>query len=236
MKVAVAIVDLTAGMLATVAILGALYERVRSEQGQYIDISLLDSHVAWLANVGSNYLVSGQQPARFGNAHPNIVPYQTFATKDGWIAVGVGNDRQWKRLCKLANWADLETDDRFASNPARVEHRGVLVPILEERFKSRASQAWQADLVEAGIPCGPINTIDQVFSDPQVLARDMLVQIPHPTAGEVRLAGIPFKLSRTPAREMVAPPLLGQHTEEVLRDTLGMTPRQIEQLRAASVI
>jgi len=236
MKVGVAIVDLTAGMLASMAILAALHERERSGQGQYIDMALLDAQVAWLANVGSNYLVSGERPARYGNAHPNIVPYEPFPTADGWIAVGVGNDGQWRRLCALAGWDDLAADERFASNPGRVAHRGELVPTLQERFRTRTSAEWHAALLEAGIPCGPINTIDQVFADPQVLAREMLVELPHPTAGSVKLAGSPFKLSRTPVRLESAPPLLGQHTEEVLRQYLGYTAADITRLRETEVI
>jgi formyl-CoA transferase len=236
MKVGVAIVDITAGLFATTSILAALHERERSGKGQYVDIALLDSQVAWLANVGSNYLVSGQRPARYGNAHPNIVPYEPFPTSDGWIAVGVGNDRQWQRLCTLAGWDDLAADEHFATNPQRVEHRDVLVPMLQERFRARTSEKWHAALQEAGIPCGPINFIDQVFSDPQVLARDMLVELPHPTAGTVRLAGSPLKLSRTPARIEEPPPLLGQHTEEILTKYLGYAPDDLARLRDEAVI
>jgi len=236
MKVGVAIVDITAGLFAALAILAALHERERSGQGQYIDIALLDSQVAWLANVGSNYLISGQRPARYGNAHPNIVPYEPFPTADGWIAVGVGNDRQWQRLCELAGWDDLAADERFTTNPQRVEHRDILVPILRERFRARTSEEWRAALLEAGIPCGPINTIDQVFSDPQVLAREMVVELPHPTAGTVRLAGSPLKLSRTPVRIEQPPPLLGQHTEEVLSKRLGYTSADLARLRDEGVI
>ncbi len=236
MKVGVAIVDITAALFAATSILAALHERERSGQGQYIDIALLDSQVAWLANVASNYLVSGERPARYGNAHPNIVPYEPFPTSDGWIAVGVGNDRQWQRLCALANWDDLAADGRFATNPQRVEHRDVLVPILQERFQTRTSEEWYAALVEAGIPCAPINYIDQVFSDPQVLARDMFVELPHPTAGTVRLVGSPLKLSRTPVCMEEPPPLLGQHTEEVLTKHLGYTPADLARLRDEGVI
>jgi formyl-CoA transferase len=236
MKVGVAIVDIMAGTFAATSILAALHERERSGQGQYIDIALLDSHVAWLANVSSNYLVSGQRPARYGNAHPNIVPYEPFPTSDGWIAVGVGNDRQWQRLCTLADWDDLAADERFMTNPQRVEHRDTLVPILQEKFQARTSGEWHAALLEAGIPCSPINSIDQVFSDPQVLARQMLVDLPHPTAGGIKLAGSPLKLSRTPARIEEPPPLLGQHTEEVLRAYLDFSPADLARLRDEGVI
>jgi formyl-CoA transferase len=236
MKVGVAIVDLTAGMFAAVAILAAVHERTQSGRGQYIDMALLDAQVAWLANVGSNFLVSGERPGRFGNAHPNIVPYETFATSDGWIAVGVGNDRQWVRLCTLAAWDDLKKDDRFATNPLRVEHRDALIPILRARFTARSSEEWYTALTDAGIPCGPIRSIDQVFADPQVLSRGMLLQLPHPTAGSVQLAGSPFKLSRTPVRFDAPPPLLGEHTDEILTQHLGYTSADIERLRNAGVI
>jgi len=236
MKVGVAIVDITAGLYAGVAILAALHERERSGQGQYIDIALLDAQVAWLANVGSNYLVSGQRPGRHGNAHPNIVPYEPFATSDGWIAVGVGNDRQWQRLCATAGWEDLAADPRFEDNPRRVDNRATLIPILQERFRQRPSEEWRAKLLQVGIPCAPINAIDQVFADPQVLARDMMVELPHPTAGTVKVAGSPFKLSRTPVCLDKAPPLLGQHSDEILRTHLGYSDAEIARLRDEGVI
>jgi formyl-CoA transferase len=236
MKVGVAIVDLTAGMFATISILAALHERQTSGLGQHLDIALLDSQVAWLANVGSNYLVSGERPRRYGNAHPNIVPYEPFPTADGWIAVGVGNDRQWQRLCALAGWEDLGADGRFATNPQRVAQREVLVPILQERFQARSAAEWQAALLEAGIPCGPIQALDQVFADAQVLAREMLVTLPHPTAGQLRMAGSPLKLGRTPAQIDRPPPLLGQHTDEVLGARLGYTTTELERLREQGVI
>jgi formyl-CoA transferase len=223
-------------MYATIAILAALREREHSGKGQYVDMALLDAQVAWLANVGSNYLISGQRPGRYGNAHPNIVPYEPFPTSDGWIAVGVGNDGQWGQLCAFAGWDDLAADERFATNPERVNHRDILVPILQDRFRARTSDEWRTALLKAGIPCGPINAIDQVFSDPQVLARDMLMELPHPTAGSIKVAGSPLKLSRTPVREGEAPPLLGQHTEEVLKDYLDYTPDEIAHLRAKGVI
>lgn len=236
MKVGVAIVDITAGLYATVAILAALHERQRSGQGQFIDIALLDAQVAWLANVGSNYLISGERPRRYGNAHANIVPYEPFPTRDGWIAIAVGNDRQWQQLCALAGWDDLASDPRFTTNPLRVENREILVPILQERFRQEASRVWEEKLLAAGIPCAPIQTIDQVFADPQVLARGMLVELPHPTAGAVRLAGSPLKLSRTPVQLTEPPPLLGQHTDEVLATYLGYSVEKIARLREEGVI
>lgn len=236
MKVGVAIVDVTAGLFAATAILSALHERKRGGRGQYIDISLLDCQVAWLVNAASNFLVSGERPARYGNAHPNIVPYETFPTADGWLAIGVGHDRQWRRLCQAAGWDDLAADERFSTNPQRVEHRELLIPILQERFRTRSTSDWRDSLRDAGVPCGPINAIDLVFAEPQVLSRDMLVEVPHPTAGRIKLAGCPMKLGRTPARIDRHPPLLGEHTEEVLQDLLGSTPDQIAALRVEGVI
>lgn len=235
-KVGVAIVDITAGLYATVAILAALHEREASGLGQYVDIALLDAQVAWLANVASNYLVSKERPGRYGNAHPNIVPYEPFATRDGWIALAVGNDRQWQQLCELAGWDDLAADARFATNPLRVEDRQILVPILQQRLREQTSEEWATALLAVGIPCSPINTIDQVFADPQVLAREMLVELPHPTAGTVRFAGSPLKLSRTPVCLKEAPPLLGQHTEEILAAYLNYEPERIRELREKGVI
>lgn len=236
MKVGLAIVDVTAGMFATIAILAALWERERSGEGQFIDIALLDSHVAWLINVGSNYLISGERPRRYGNAHPNIVPYEPFPTSDGWIAVGVGNDRQWRDLCAVGGWNDLAEDPRFATNPLRVQNRDVLIPILQERFRTRTAREWEEALLAANIPCAPILHIDEVFSDPHVLSRGMVVEMPHPTAGRIRVAGSPLKLSRTPVRLEDPPPLLGQHTEEILRTYLGYRPEEIDRLREQGVI
>ena len=236
MKVGVAIVDITAGMNAVIAILAAVHERQRSGLGQYLDIALLDSQVAWLVNVGSNYLISGERPKRYANAHPNIVPYQPFETSDGWIAVAVGNDRQWKKLCEVSGWDDLAEDERFATNPLRVENRGILIPILDQRFQKKSTQHWYRLLLDAGIPCGPINSIDQVYADPQVQAREMLIEMPHPTAGSVKMAGSPLNFSRTPVHMNAHPPLLGQHTDEVLREYLDYSVEEIRGLREGGVI
>lgn len=235
-KVGVAIVDITAALFASTSILAALHERQRSGKGQHIDIALFDSQVASLANVGSNYLATGERPARYGNAHPNIVPYEPFPTSDGWIAVGVGTDRQWQALCQVAGWDDLAVDERFATNPERVKHRDILVPVLKERFQVRTSDEWCAALLEGDIPCAPVNAIDQVFAEPQVAARDMLVELSHPTAGVVRLAGSPLKLSRTPIGIEEPPPLLGEHTEEVLATYLDCTSDDLDRLRQQGVI
>ena len=236
MKVGVAIADITTGLFAANAIQAALLARTRTGQGQAIDIALLDAQVAWLANVASNYLVSEQRPGRFGNAHPTIVPYQTFRALDGFFCLAVGNDGQWQRLCQVLGRPDLATDHRFATNPMRVQHREVLIPVLQECFETQEIGCWLRALAAAGIPCGPVQTIDQVFADPQVLARNMLWTVPHPTAGEVRLTGSPLNLSETPVRCQTHPPLLGEHTEQVLTSLLGYVPEDVVRLRAAGAI
>lgn len=236
MKVGVAIVDITAGLFAANAIQAALLARTRTGQGQAIDIALLDAQVAWLANVASNYLVSGQRPGRFGNAHPTIVPYQSFRARDGFFCLAVGNDGQWQRLCRVLGRPELSTDPRFATNPARVRHRGELVPVLQGVFATQDIAFWLREIAAAGIPCGPVQTIDQVFADPQVLAREMVWTVPHPTAGEVRLTGSPLKLTETPVAYRSHPPLLGEHTGEVLTSLLGYTLEEIAQFRTAGAI
>ncbi|MBI3912895.1 MAG: CoA transferase [Chloroflexi bacterium] len=236
MKVGVAIADITTGLFALNAILAALYEREKSGGGQFIDVALLDSQVAWLANVASSYLISGNAPQRYGNAHATIVPYQAFTTRDGSIVVAIGADRQWQKFCALIERDDLARDARFATNPARVENRTALIPALEKVFAARDSAAWLALLQAEGIPCGPINSIEQVFQDAQVLRREMLIEMPHPTAGKIKLVGTPLKLSRTPARITLPPPLLGEHTGEVLREIVGLSDEEIQKLREAGAV
>ncbi|MBI3304246.1 MAG: CoA transferase [Deltaproteobacteria bacterium] len=236
MKVGVAIADITAGLFAANAIQAALLARARTRQGQAIDIALLDAQVAWLANVASNYLVSGQRPGRFGNGHPTIVPYQSFRVRDGFFCLAVGNDGQWQKLCRLLERPELAADPRFVTNPARVQHRPELIPLLQEIFATHEIAFWLREIAAAGIPCGPVQTIDQVFADPQVLARDMVWTMPHPTAGEVRLAGSPLKLAGTPVAYRTHPPLLGEHTDEVLTSLLGYTPEEVTRLRAAGTV
>lgn len=236
MKVGVAIVDITAGLYAANAIQAALLARSKTGKGQAIDIALLDAQVAWLANVGSNYLVSGDPPSRFGNAHPTIVPYQSFRARDGFFCLAVGNDGQWQKLCALLNQPELAQDVRFATNPARVQHREILVPLLQALFHAQEVDFWLEEIAGAGIPCGPVQTIDQVFTDPQVLARDMIWMMSHPTAGEVSLVGSPLKLSETPVAARLHPPLLGEHTAEVLTTMLGYTTDDITRLRTENAI
>jgi formyl-CoA transferase len=237
MKVGVAIVDITAGLFACSAILAALHYREKTGEGQHIDMALLDAQVAWLANQASNYLVSGRIPRRMGNAHPNIVPYETFKAKDGiYLALGVGNDNQWKKFCRIAGVEHLMDDPRYATNPKRVENRKILVPLLQEVFLQKDSGEWLKLLGEAEIPIGPINTIDRVFADPQVLSREMLVEMEHPKVGKLKLVGSPMKLSKTPVQYRIPPPLLGEHTESVLREVLGYDKETIARLKEAKVI
>ncbi|MFQ6058232.1 MAG: CaiB/BaiF CoA transferase family protein [Anaerolineae bacterium] len=235
-KVGVAIVDITAALFAATAILAALRERERSGQGQRLDISLLECQVAWLANVASNYLVSGERPRRYGNAHPNIVPYEVFETADGYVALGVGNDRQFRAFCRAAGCQHLAEDPRFATNPDRVRNREVLIPLLQEVFRERTTQEWINLFFEIDIPGGPINAIDQVFEHPQLRARGIVVEVPHPTAGTVKLVRSPMNLSRTPPRVRHHPPLLGEHTEEILTDLLAYSHEEVEELRAQGVV
>jgi formyl-CoA transferase len=218
MKTGVAVVDLFAGQNAVIAILAALQARTLTGRGQQLDIALFDSQLSWLANVASNYLISGKLPKRHGNAHPNIVPYQSFQASDGWFAIAVGNDRQFVRLCGVIGELELANDERFAKNSARVQNRDVLIGLLKSIFVARGVNEWLSALDEAEIPCGPINTFEQVFSMPQVQEREMLVKMDHPTIGEMPLVGSPLKFSDTPVQYRLHPPLMGEHTEEVLRE------------------
>ena len=236
MKVGVAIVDVTAGLYAANAIQAALLARAKTGKGQAIDISLLDAQVAWLANVASSFLISGKRPGRFGNAHPTIVPYQSFAARDGVFCLAVGNDSQWQKLCQVLDHAEWATDPRFTTNPARVQHREVLVPLLQEVFSTQDVVFWLHKIAAVEVPCGPVQALDQVFADEQVVARDMIWAVSHPTAGEIRLVGSPLKLSETPAACRSYPPLLGEHTEEVLTSLLGYSRNEVRRLRAEKAI
>ena len=235
-KAGVAITDLMTGMYATVAVLAALTHRDRTGQGQHIDMALLDTQVAMLANMGSNFLNSGKAPKRWGNAHANIVPYQTFAASDGHLIVATGNDGQYQKFVEAGQRPDLGADPRFATNPLRVQHRDVLVPLLAEMVKTRTRGEWIAQLEAVGVPCGPINDLADVFGHPQVQARGMAIHMEHPAAGTVKLVRSPMKLSATPAETALPPPMLGQHTDEVLRELLGRSAADIAALRAAGVL
>jgi formyl-CoA transferase len=235
-KAGVALTDLMTGMYATVAVLAALTHRDRSGEGQYIDMSLLDTQVAMLANVGSNYLNSGKRPKRWGNAHANIVPYQTFACADGHLIVAAGNDGQYQKFVQAGGRPELALDERFATNPLRVKNRDVLVPLLATMVRERGRDDWIALLEAQGVPCGPINDLDEVFENEQVRARGMQIDLPHPSAGQVKLVRSPMKLSATPATSEQAPPLLGQHTDEVLAEVLGKSVEEIAALRGRGVL
>jgi crotonobetainyl-CoA:carnitine CoA-transferase CaiB-like acyl-CoA transferase len=235
-KAGVALTDLMTGMYATIAVLAALTHRDRSGEGQYIDMALLDTQVAMLANVGSNYLTSGKPPKRWGNAHANIVPYQTFACADGHIIVATGNDGQYQKFVEAGGRPELATDPRFATNPLRVQNRDLLVPLLAGMVAMRSRDEWIAMLEAVGVPCGPINDVGEVFANEQVKARAMAVELPHPAAGKVTLVRSPMKMSATPATSTMAPPLLGQHTEEVLREVLGKSGDEVAELRERGVV
>jgi crotonobetainyl-CoA:carnitine CoA-transferase CaiB-like acyl-CoA transferase len=210
------VADNAAGMFACMSILAALYARKSSGKGQHIDISLLEAAISLLGNVSSNHLISGVEAARLGNGHPNIVPYQAFRTRNGYIVVSCGNDRLYQTFCRLLGREELATDERFATNPKRVRNREELIPILQGLFLERETDDWLAELRAAGIPCGPINTISQVFKDEQIQARGFVWECEHPTAGTIKLVGSPIHLSETPTRLYKAPPLLGEDDGMVL--------------------
>jgi crotonobetainyl-CoA:carnitine CoA-transferase CaiB-like acyl-CoA transferase len=234
-KVGVAVADLFTGLYATTAILAALRHRDRTGQGQAIDMALLDSQVAMLANLGAGYLTTGIAPQRAGNAHQNIVPYQVFEVSDGHVILAVGNDGQYARFCRVAGRPDLATDPRFVRNADRVRNRSILVPLLAAEMKRRPRQDWLSALEQAKVPCGPINDLSEVFADPHVQARQMTVEMSHPLAGPMRLVASPMKLSATPVQYRLAPPLLGADTEVVLAE-FGLTPDEIAALHKSGAI
>jgi formyl-CoA transferase len=235
-KVGVAVSDLFTGMYATSAILAALLEREKSGRGQSIDMALLDVQVAMLANLSSSYFVSGKAPQRMGNAHQNIVPYHVFRASDAFIIVAVGNDGQFAAFCRVLGVPEWAADPRFSTNPQRVGHRDLLVGMISERVAQRPAAEWLQGLEGAGVPCGPINDLDQVFADPQVVHRRMRVTAPHPAAGEVTMVANPIKFSATPIAHDRGPPLLGEHTDEVLREVLGLGAEEIAALRQEGAI
>jgi crotonobetainyl-CoA:carnitine CoA-transferase CaiB-like acyl-CoA transferase len=235
-RVGVPIVDLMTGMYATIAVCAALAHRERTGAGQHLDLALLDTQVAFLANQAMNYLASGEVPGRLGNAHPNIVPYQTFSTRDGAIILACGNDNLFNRFCEVAGCQPLARDPRFATNGNRVEHRAALVPLLDEVFAQRTTHEWVEASEAAGVPNGPINDIRQVFEEPQVVARGMKIEIDHALAGKVPLVASPMRFSGTPLEFKSPPPTLGQHTDEILHTFLGMSPADIGKLRADGVV
>lgn len=236
MKVGVALTDVFTGMYAAVAVLAALAHRDRTGIGQHIDLSLLDVQVAVLANQATNYLVGGVVPQRLGNSHPNIVPYQAFPTADGHVILAVGNDGQFSRFCSIAGCPALGEDQRFATNAARVRNRDALVPLLRKVMASKSSAEWIELLEAAGVPCGPINTLDQVFANPQIKHRRMVREIAHPAAGTVNLVANPINLSETPISYDRAPPLLGANTADCLRNILHLSDEAIAGLTQKGII
>lgn len=235
-KAGVALADVMTGLYAAIAILGALAHRDRTGRGQHIDMALLDVQVATLANQALNHLVSGRPPGRMGNAHPNIVPYQAFATADGHIILAVGNDAQFARFCAEAGRPDLADDPRFATNRARVAHRDALIAILDPILAARASADWLAALERLGVPCGPINTIDRVFADRHVKARGLELALDHASGAVAPGVASPLRLADTPPAQDVAPPALGQHTRAVLGELLGLDDAEIDRLVGAGVV
>ncbi len=229
-KAGVAVADLMTGMYATVGILAALHERARSGLGQYIDMALLDCQVAMLANQNLNYMTTGVAPKRAGNAHQNLVPYQVFSAADGHLIVAVGNDSQFRAYSRVIGRPALAEDARFMTNSNRVINREALVPMLVEAMKTQARDYWLAELEKAGVPAGPINTMDQVYDDPQVQSRGMQMSLPHSSAGQAPVGASPLRLSGSPVNYRHAAPLLGEHTEQVLRERLGLSEAEIRQL------
>jgi crotonobetainyl-CoA:carnitine CoA-transferase CaiB-like acyl-CoA transferase len=235
-KVGVAVTDIFTGLYATIGVMGGLAHRDRTGQGQWVDLALLDVQVAVLANQAMNCLVGGVAPQRLGNAHPNIVPYQAFATRDGFIILAVGNDGQFAKFCQVAGRPDLSADARYATNPARVANRKELVAQLEELLRTRDSQDWLSALEAVGVPCGPINDLEAVFADPHVQGRNIRQDLPHPVLGTVPTVASPIRYSETPLVHDAAPPTLGQHTDAVLTEALGLSEADIAALRAKGVI
>jgi crotonobetainyl-CoA:carnitine CoA-transferase CaiB-like acyl-CoA transferase len=235
-KAGIPIADLITGMYASIAVCAALAHRAKTGVGQHLDLALFDSLVAVLANQGGNYLATGKPPGRLGNDHPNIAPYQVFRTADGSLILACGNDNLFRKFCEVAGCLALADDSRFATNGKRVENRVELTRLLNEVFLKRPTKEWIARLEAAGVPCGPINDLAQVFSEPQALARGLRMELPHPSAGEVSLVRSPMRFSETPVAHGVPPPTLGQHTDEVLRDLLKKDPSDIARLRSEGIV
>ena len=235
-KIGIAVSDIGAGMWAAFAVMSALYRREQDGEGQYIDISMLDAQVAWLTYQAGYYFAYGRPPQRLGKAHPTLVPYQAFMARDGkYFNVAVGSERLWERFCQGVKREDLKDHPNYATNGVRVEHRAELAPLLQEYFLTRDADEWVADLQANNVPAGPINDLADVFADPQVLHRDMFLEIPHPTLGTVKQTGLPIKFGRTPGGMDQHPPLLGEHNQAILSD-LGYTTAEIEELQARAVI
>lgn len=234
-KVGIAVTDIATGMFAAMGILMALYYREKTGKGQYIDASMLDGQISWLTYQGGRYLASGEIPQRIGSAHPLIVPYQDFEASDGFINIAAGNDNLWRKFCEVTGLQDIVDNPKFATNPKRVENREEVVGIISKVIATKTIEEWLDILNNAGIPCGPIYTVDRVFADQHVLAREMLVEVDHPKCGKIKVTGSPVKFSETPAEVVTAPPSLGQHNEEILLG-LGYSSADIEELIEHKVI
>jgi len=235
-KAGIPIADLITGMYASIAVCAALAHRAKTGAGQHLDLALLDSLVAVLANQAANYLATGEAPGRLGNDHPNIAPYQAFRTADGNLVLACGNDNLFRKFCEVAGCLPLAADARFTTNGKRVENRAELTRILSEIMLRRATREWLAALEAAGVPCGPINDLQQVFSEPQAIARGLKLELEHPRAGKVALVRSPMRFSETPIEHGLPPPLLGQHTDEVLRGLLQKSDADIARLRAEGIV
>jgi crotonobetainyl-CoA:carnitine CoA-transferase CaiB-like acyl-CoA transferase len=235
-KVGVALIDVITALYAHGAILAALQERERSGEGQHLELSLMECGIAALINAATACLLAGEVQGRWGSAHPSLVPYQAFRAGDGYLMVGAGNERLWKAFCEVIGAPEWADDPRYDTNAKRVEHRAELVRQIEDRLAARGRDAWVVAFAAAGLPAGPINDIGQVFADPQVLHRAMALEVEHPSAGRIRLPGIPVKFARTPARVQGPPPRLGEHTDAVLRRVLELSDAEIGELRAAGVV
>lgn len=235
-RVGVAVIDIVTGLFASNAIIASLFARERSGEGQRIDMSLLDTQVAFLSYAASNYLVSGQRPNRMGNAHPNIVPYQSFKAKDKYIAFAAANDIQWKKFCAAVNRDEWIKDERFTTNVERVNNREILIPMLDELFSERDAKDWIDLCIDIGIPAAPINEVDEVFDDPQVLARERVVHVDHPNGETVPLIASPMNVLTSPPTIRYAPPMLGEHTTEILESILGYSNDKISELRSSGAI
>jgi formyl-CoA transferase len=235
-KVGIAITDVLTGMYASVAICAALTHRERTGEGQYIDCALLDTIVAFNANQIVSYFCSGRIPIRYGNAHAQVVPYEVFPTADGHIILAIGNDGQFKRFCEVAECPELAEEARFRTNSQRIVHRAELIPLIAEIMRTRSKQEWIQVLEEATVPCGPINNMKEVFEDAQVRHRELRVDIPHPLGGAASVVASPMRFSQTPVEYRMAPPLLGEHNDEIYRGLLGKSEAEIAQLKSAGIL